>query len=159
MSEYRDLHRDAVPSDSLKVQSTNLLHATASATTGGALFVGFLAYRTILTSPSNRHQVSPYSMMDCTSADLPPDPAPISGRVTDGWPRFRAIAREFWTESRIERSEHHRSVSIPAAWMIPWNDRTPADVSTAWPSGIAPHSSEFPKPLEITPLRDCALPH
>lgn len=37
MSEYRDLHRDAVPSDSLKVQSTSLLHATASATTGGRL--------------------------------------------------------------------------------------------------------------------------
>jgi hypothetical protein len=49
---------------------------------GNALFVGtgVLAYRTILASPSNRHQVSSSSMMDCTSTGLPPDPAPINGR-------------------------------------------------------------------------------
>jgi hypothetical protein len=48
------------------------------------LFVSLLTYRTILTSPSNWHLVSSFSMIDCTRDDFPPpDPAPIRGRATD----------------------------------------------------------------------------
>ena len=99
-----------------------------------------LLVRTTTTSPSNWMPFNSSCIHSLTCSALPPpDPAPMSGRAIDRYPRLLASVMALRTDSLTDHSDDCHNKLMPATWIMALNGSLPAPVSTAPPRGIMLH--------------------